>query len=225
MQAREIKKIINAKKKSAPNEIKILKNVFSKYYGEGFVFAVQPPCRRVVTVKTFGYLSDHFWGADFHYNDNFFLSFPHTVFGIRYSQGSKMCASALKVAFTNNMTAKKLYYPPLCNIDNFLQVCLPMSGKNFSTIEEVTKDAIDSFWKTTFNDGMFECIKVNYSAEDMLVDLNKWQSKTKKSISWKPTGRILTEFGPLADFCQEWDFLAEKNYDDDECGNEYGDYY
>ena len=177
--------------------MKMISNNFSKLYNEGVVIYVQPPARRMAKVQfsrtEFDYYS---YSQDDSYNENFFLSFPHIAFRIRYRLGSgrkrkgTYSAVDLKVIFTNSEKLTKRFIPPLPNIDEGMKVCIELPNKGFATLEELSKVVIAKFWATNFNDGMYDAFQ-EYEENSTLGDHRKWAKKTKKNPKWVPNGRSL----------------------------------
>lgn len=190
---------------------------FSKFYNEGVVVVIQQPAKRVVHIEACGNLADELWDGHseenrynsprFNYNDNFYLSFPYSVFRIKYIKyKGKFSPDTMSVAFATSFQPKEVYVPPLFNIDESLQVCISLRGK-FSTLSEMYKYCIATFWKTEFNDGMFDAFSDNYGGAPraILFDPRKWEKKTRENPNWIPTARSLAYYGRYRDFCEEID--------------------
>lgn len=176
----------------------LISDNFSSYYNEGVVVFAQPPTRRIVNI--------HIEEDDFYegptYKGNFFLSIPHCLFRIHYVKNRKGGYSprSLWFAFTTKKY-KKLFSPPLPNIDNGLLVCIPLPTGPFKTIELMGEAIIKKFWHTKFDNSMADTYDEYVSDESFLADHRKWARKTKKKPTWMPTGRSLQEWdGDRTDF-------------------------
>lgn len=196
----------------------VVKDVFDDFYNQGHIFVLQTPNRRVVSIS----VED----CPESFSGNFYLSFPHVLFRIQYAKYAKARDKFFKpmnlwVAFTNGPDLKKLFVPPLMNIDHDMKVCIPHPQRGRS-LKTLVKSWIDAFWKTQFNDGMADAINdyycdgsYYYDADLVgLADPREWQKRTKKSPNWVPNGRSLVEFDKQNFLDVERDHSEE--YDDDE---------
>lgn len=127
----------------------------------------------------------------------------------------------LRVAFATSNKPKKLYVPPLFNISGDLRVCIALPEKEYSNVEDMTREAIAAFWATEFNDGMFDAFDENYSDTNLLAWPQKWQHKTKSNLGWKPSARSMKEFKEsFTDFCKS-PFAGGRDWDNGSDGDEY----
>jgi len=178
----------------------MVSNKFVEDAGEGVAIYVQPPAKRIIHIGSQGHDEDSDYDSDYleeyhTYDEKFFLSFPHVIFRVHYRKsGTGYMASDLRVAFANKMKPTKLYVPPLFNIDNTLRVCVTLPNKFFRTVDECVEQAVLAFWRTKFEDSMYDAYGANYDRKDLVGDPRKWQRKTKKNPKWVPNGRSLEEF-------------------------------
>lgn len=183
---------------------------FSKYYGEGVAVAIQQPTKRLVKIKSEGNLAAAITGNDdckierLNPNGRFYLSFPHVVFRIGYVKKKVYSPESLAVAFATSLQPKRVYVPPLFNIGDTLDVCIPLRGE-FKTLSDLCRYCITSFWKTEFNDSMYDAFESTYAEKQnsILANYAKWQTKTKENPNWIPTARSMEEYGSYRDFYEE----------------------
>lgn len=193
---KQIKALRNVQKK----KLNILRHTFHRLYNEGYITIVQPPAKRVVLID----------------NHNYYLSFPHVIFRIRYiKKKSKHYPLELYMAFVDGMKPKKLYFPSLPNIaQHDGTVCIPRPSGAKSAIELVEK-WIANFWCTKFNFHLLDCCLNNYN-RGILGSFQKWQKKTYENPKWVPNKRnmILSRF-PLDEFIKthyEYEYEYENVY-------------
>jgi hypothetical protein len=190
----------------------LISNNFSPVYNEGIAVYLQTPVRRLVNlVLDTRNIEDEAEGDEEGYRGNFFLSFPHVFFRLRYNKTGEKFERfgfvSLKVAFGTSPKMKKLYMPPLPNISEDLEVCLDYSPKR-KTLDELCKECVASFWRSTFTDdilAMYDGEDYYYRLDSLLGDHRKWQKKTKKDPKWIPSARSLVLWG---DFDKK-EFLGE----------------
>jgi nitrate reductase beta subunit len=85
------------------------------------------------------------------------------------------------------------------------------------------KETVVAFWRTQFEDTMYEAYGTNYERKSLLGDPRKWEKKTKKQPGWVPNGRSMKEFhlrlGKFSSVAHIRDGRVDEDFD------EYGDGY
>lgn len=206
-------KVSRRKPLAQPKDLNVLKHVFHELYNEGDIIIVQPPAKRVVRIDTY---YENEYGDDESEDRNYYLSFPHVIFRIRYSKkNNNYHPMKIRVAFVDKANPKKLYMPPLANISCDGQVCIPVPS-SAKTVTDLAKKWIADFWRTQFNESATDTLEYYHGM--VLGSPKSWEKQTHRNPKWIPNGRSLLNFPSmsLSEFLEIHQPGSEEYYDEDD---------
>lgn len=125
-----------------------------------------------------------------------FLSFPTMLFKIEAARNNnRLYPSYVRVTFCEGSPKEtdRIYFVPLPNVRCVeLSVCMPTSYKvkSFPSIDEMTREAIDSFWSSAFYPK-----EMNHTVlwSSPLSDWNWWQRRTALDPTWVPDKEVFID--------------------------------